>query len=308
MLMAPPSNATGEGVAFRVGEETTLKQWHHLAGDATSGQFSDEHRLVRVSTDEIGRHMMDSLDDEVRALQPEGDLFDYQIVATGKAFVPWLPNTAAFEWRASVRVNPARASGLDRVVVAWHPDAKGTASKAVLVDTRGPSADPVVQGIANAKKSLYGTKGWSGHASTATGRGLGLRGDGEPQGQGQGPAAQAPPQQAPAGPAAQAPGERWESWAQAVAEEAMAKYVAASAGPALADSRASGSGGADDARAGDRDWWKKGSWWGGSWWGSHDWSTSGGGGSASTSGPALAPPWPQGGSASAAPNPWEELG
>eukprot|EP00959_Pyramimonas_sp_CCMP1952_P461924 9482385-Pyramimonas_sp.AAC.1 len=103
LVDAGVGNGTGEGVVFSVGEETTIKQWHHLAGDSTSGDFSDDHRLVRVSTAEIGRHMMDSLDDAVRALEPHGDLFDYQIAAAGMAFVPWLSKTAAFEWRASVR-------------------------------------------------------------------------------------------------------------------------------------------------------------------------------------------------------------
>ena len=273
---------TPEGVVFRIGEEQTINQWHHEV-DATSGQFSSQGRLVRVRTAEIGRHMKGFLDDAVRALEPDGDFFNFQVVGHGGAFVPWLRNTAAFEWRASVRVNSARASGLDVVVVAWHPNANGTASKAVRVDARGPTVDPGVVGIANAKKSLYGGKGWAGYPSSSTGQGRGLRGDEEP--------------------AAQAPAQQWEAWEPKEPQQWEPWESALAGSQASDDSWKKGYWGNKEDWSKKEDWWKSDAWWKSDLW----WKTDGGAGGAGGGGGSASA-----GSASGAgpseSNPWKELG
>ena len=266
---------TPEGVVFTIGEELTIKQWHHEPGDATSGHFSCEHRLVQLRAEQVGVQMMGFLADSVRALEPDGDFFNYQVVGHGAAFVPWLHNTGAYEWRASLRVKrPALAGGEDVVVVAWKPNANGTASQAVCVAGRGPTRDPGVVGIANARQALYGGRGWAGNRSHARGRGRGLRGDEAP----------------------------WPPFEQAAAQPALPLAESAPAEP-----QASDDGGTTVGfwNAGGR--WRSGAWNAEGWWRSGAWSStdspwvadggagggagSAGAGSASSAGPAAGNPW-----------------
>ena len=174
-----------EGTVFSIPDRVVIRQWHHERGDATSGHFSEDHRLVELRTEQVGEQMMRLLSEEVRDAEPDGAFYNYQVVGHGTSFVPWLSaNTATFEWRASVRVTHClRRPGLGGehvVVVAWKPNANGSASEALPVVGRGPALDPAVVGIRNARQALYGGRGWAGNRSTARGRGRGLRGDEEP--------------------------------------------------------------------------------------------------------------------------------
>ena len=195
-------------------------------------------------------------------------------------------------------MDPARASGLDAVVVTWKPNANGTATKAGRLDTRGPPADPSVAGIAEASRAMCGTRGWRGNRSTATGSGRGLRGPA--------PAAQATAE--PAAPAAEPANRRrtWDQWEQTQTAAAVSadgefgRTAGEFASAALAGSPAPASG----QWQGGGDWWDRGEWsndnqWSGAgWWTRGERSNDGqcgGGGSASSA-------WPGGGS-----NPWGDL-